>query len=86
MILILHIIIALASIVYTGYVYIRPSWAKLRNSYILVAGTLASGTYLVVIKPSHLLSICLTGLVYLGIVSIGIVAARFKIAAETNNS
>lgn len=86
MILLLHIAIALASIAYTGYVFMRPSQDRLRNSYILIAGTLASGTYLVVIKPSHLLPACLTGLVYLGIVSIGIVAARMKLAAETRDS
>jgi hypothetical protein len=84
--LLLHIIIALASIVYTGYVFLSPSQAKLRNSYLLVAGTLASGTYLVVIKPSHLLPACLSGLAYLGVVSIGIVAARMKLAAETDES
>jgi hypothetical protein len=80
MILLLHIAIALASMIYTGYVFFSPSRAKLRGSYALVALTIASGTYLVVDKPSHMVQACATGLVYLGVIFAGIVAVRLKLA------
>ncbi len=79
MILLLHIIIALASIAYTTYTYITPSTNRLRIAYSLVAATLISGTYLVVSTHSPLLSSCVTGLVYLMFISVGIIAASRKL-------
>ena len=78
----IHVIIALASIVYTTYVFIIPSESKLKFSYGLIAATFISGTYLVVSKQAHLLSTCETGLVYLGVMSAAIVAARYRLAAQ----
>ena len=85
MVLLLHIVIALTSLVYTTYLYISPSKTKLRLSYILVASTVATGTYLTLINLSHLVSTCITGLIYLGIVSVAIVSARHKLASLTNS-
>lgn len=84
MILALHIVIALLSIIWTGYVFLSPSRKKLQGSYGLVAATLVSGTYLVVSLNSPLLKSCLTGLAYLGIVFAGIIATQYKLerAAE----
>lgn len=81
MLLITHIIIALTSIIMTGLAYISPSRNKLQTSYGLVGLTLASGTVLVVTTHSPLLSSCMTGLVYLGIVMSGIMFARRKLTA-----
>jgi hypothetical protein len=80
MILVAHIIIALASLVYTGVLLISPSQAKLNVAYTLVAATIGSGSYLVLSKSTHLTQTCITGLVYLAIVSVGIVIARNKLA------
>lgn len=82
MLLLTHVVIALASVVLTGLAYIQPSQAKLHSSYALVGLTLASGTALVITTHSALLSSCMTGLFYLGIVLSGIVAARRKLASE----
>jgi len=79
MILILHIVIALASITYTTLTYLAPSKNKLRASWSLVALTIASGTWLVVSSHSALLQSCMTGLIYLAIVSTGIIAAQQKL-------
>jgi hypothetical protein len=77
--LIPHIIIALSSIGFTGYVFLRPSKNKLYASYILVAATIATGTYLVMLMPSHMVSSCITGLIYLGVVMSGVLATRHKL-------
>ncbi len=83
MVLVTHIVIALASIGYTTYLYFRPSRTKLRVSYGLVAATLASGTYLVVSTHSPLLSSCVSGLLYLAAVATGMALSARKLARET---
>jgi hypothetical protein len=80
--LLLHILIALSSIVASGLAYARPSKQRLNTSYGLVAATLATGTYLVVAQPAHLASACISGLAYLGVVGSAIVAARLKLAKQ----
>jgi len=82
MIVLLHVLVALTSIVYTSYLYFRPSKNKFYASYALVAATLASGTYLVVSTHAPLISACTTGLVYLVIVSSGVFAAHRKFATD----
>lgn len=79
MTLILHILIALTSLAYAGYVFFSPSKTKLRISYALVTLTLISGTYLVVTMHSPLLSACTTGLVYLSVVMSGLAAAHRRL-------
>jgi hypothetical protein len=78
--LIIHVIIALSSIGLTTYAYLRPSSRVLRGAYGAIGLTIASGVYLVVVMPSHMLQACMSGLLYLGFVSIGIIAARSRLA------
>ncbi len=80
MILPLHIIIALGSIIFTAFVFIKPSKPKFKVSYSLVALTLASGTYLVLSTGAPLLQSCITGLIYLAAIFVGILATRYKLA------
>jgi len=80
MVLLLHILIALSSIAAATVAFFYPSKNKLTISYALVAATIASGTYLVVINPAHLAQACTTGLIYLGAVSVAIASARHKLA------
>lgn len=81
--LIIHIIIAVSSLVFTGYLFLKPSSLKLHISYILVGLTILSGTILVIIMPAHMVSACFAGLIYLGLVSIGLASARHKLATLT---
>jgi hypothetical protein len=83
MTLILHIIIALSSLLYSGYVFFSPSQKKLRASYGLIAMTLASGTYLVISTHSPILSSCISGLVYLAAVLSATIAAQRKLRTES---
>lgn len=80
MIVFLHVLIALASMAYATYVFFSPSQSKLKISYGLVGATLASGTYLTVINPAHMVQTCTTGLIYLAVVSAAILSARHKLA------
>ena len=83
--LVTHISIATASMALTAYAFFAPSINKLRVTYALVAGTLISGTALVMSDPVHLAKTCVVGLVYLSLVAIGIVATRHKLAAQISN-
>ena len=80
MIVLVHVIIALSSMVYTTYLYFRPSRRRIYGAYGLIGATLASGTYLVISTHSPLLPSCMSGLIYLGIVSFGVVLASRKLA------
>jgi hypothetical protein len=78
--LIIHITIALSSLAFTTYVFFSPSKPKLHASYAFVAATLATGFYLVFANPAHMVQSCISSLVYLGLVSVGIVSAHAKLA------
>lgn len=82
MTVITHILIALASIIFTSYVYFSPSKTKLYIAYSLVGLTIASGGYLIFSKPTHMLQACLEGLVYLTLVSVGIALANKKLVSQ----
>jgi hypothetical protein len=86
MALLLHIISAFTSLVFTAYMFFRPSAAKLQVSVGLIAGTVGTGTLLVVSKPGHILETCIMGLFYLVVTVFGTVAAQRKLAAQNVRS
>jgi len=61
----LHVIIACISLGFTAYVFFQPSASKLRVSAALIASTLASGAYLLIAKPGHMLETCTMGLLFI---------------------
>lgn len=81
MIVILHVVIALASIAFTSLAYFAPTVIKLRVAYGLMALTLTSGMYLIISEPAHMLESCTVGVAYLTIVAAGIVAARRRLSS-----
>ena len=85
-ILSIHILIALSSVFYTIYAFFNPSQNKLKLTYFLIGLTLATGTYLVFLKPAHLSQTCQTGLVYIAVMLIGIFATHKKLTAAKNHS
>lgn len=82
MAILLHVIIALASLAYTAYLFFKPGRTKLRVSYGLITLTIASGVYLVASTGTHILQACITGLFYLCLAGSGVFAARYKLAGE----
>jgi hypothetical protein len=75
-----HICVALASLVVSTMLLFSPSRDGLRINAGLIIITLISGTYLVTVKPAHLLETCGLGLLYLGFVGVGTLAAHRKLA------
>lgn len=84
MILLFHIFVAISSLVLSGITYLRPTKSKLHISYGLVVVTFITGFYMVFSKPVHILNTCITGLVYLGIVSMAIFSAQRKLRLSAN--
>lgn len=86
MLLLLHVIIALSSIGYTTYLFISPSKSHFYTAYGLIGLTLASGTYLVISSHAPMLQSCMSGLIYIGVVLGGIVAAHHRlVSAKVDN-
>lgn len=80
MIILVHVLIAFAGLVATTFTYLNPSDNKIKTSWVFAFLTLASGVYLVASIPTALVHACVAGIIYLGIMTFGIVAARHKLA------
>lgn len=81
-ILAFHVAIALSSVAFATYLWVRPSKRKLYASYALAGLTLSSGTYLVLSARSHMLEACMMGIVYFAIISTATVAAHRALTAN----
>lgn len=77
--ILLHVIIAVASIVLSSFVFFKPTMKRLYGSYGFVVATVASGTLLLVTTPSNILQGCLSGLFYLTVVSLITIATHVRI-------
>lgn len=82
MILAAHIVIALFSLIYTSYALLRPADSRFRVIYSLVGLTIGSGTYLVVMQPSHMVQACISGLFYLGAIAFITALVKLRLAQE----
>ncbi len=80
MVLLMHVIVALLSLVSAAYAFFLPSNFKLRVSVALVALTLGSGSYVVWTTHAHMLQACTTGLLYIGATVALMIAARTRLA------
>jgi hypothetical protein len=81
----IHVIIALTSIVISSIVFFKPSIKKLAVSYGLIIATVGTGTGLLIMNPSNILHTCLSGLFYITVVSLITIATHVrakKLASE----
>jgi hypothetical protein len=80
MVLILHILVALGSLVTASVLMARPSVALLRATYGLTTVALLSGTYMIWHSGVQLLQTCVTGLLYVTVVTAAILLGRRRLA------
>jgi hypothetical protein len=83
MLLLLHILVALASIVCATLALVFPSKWTLCASYLLIALTIATGVYLIIADPVPLLQMCVTGILYVLTVSTCAGFATYKYVRAT---
>jgi ABC-type dipeptide/oligopeptide/nickel transport system permease subunit len=74
-----HVIIAVASIALSSVTFFKPGMQRLIASYGLIIATVASGTYLLMTTPGNILKSCLVGLFYLTVVSLVTIATHVRI-------
>ena len=79
MIILIHVIIAFTSIVIASFTFFKPTLKKLAASYGFILATVGTGTYLILTASSHILQSCITGLVYLTVVTIATIAAHVRL-------
>lgn len=79
MILLIHIIIALASVAWASVTFFKPTHKKFITSYALILATIGSGTALIIVDSSAMLHACVSGLIYVTVISIVTVAAQTKL-------
>ena len=82
MMILIHVLIALSSIALSSITAVLPSKSKIYGSSVLVALTLATGTYLVVAMHAPMLRTCLTGLAYLAVALSGVIVGYRRLAAQ----
>lgn len=82
MLLIVHITIAMISVLFAALLFFSPNDFKFKANYVLIAATLLSGTYLVVDRGTHLVESCFVGLIYIGAVLYANIAAKRKLASQ----
>lgn len=80
MITLIHVLIALSSIGIATITLFQPSKKIFTASYTGIVATLVSGIYLVVVSPSQMVHACVSGVIYLSIVTLVTIAARVKFA------
>jgi hypothetical protein len=83
--LLLHITIAILSLIWATITVFKPSVTKLRASYGMTAGVVVTGILLVVANHAVMLQACSSGLTYL-VVSFSLaVVARRKLVRQLTN-
>ena len=85
MVLLIHIIIAIISVIVAVILLARPSQTLVKTELGLIAGTLLSGTALL-LQGASLLHLCVSGLLFtsLSVVAVVIAVRRMKLAALSN--
>jgi uncharacterized membrane protein HdeD (DUF308 family) len=84
--LIIHISIALLSILSSIFLFFKPAKAILYITYSLVAMTFTSGTILVISAHSSIQHACISGIVYLAVVLVVIIPAQNKLKLQTSKT
>lgn len=79
MIVLIHVIIALASVAASSVTYFKPTTQRLLASYGLIVATIGSGTYLILSTAGDILRSCLTGLFYVTVVTIITIATHYRV-------
>ena len=82
MVVLLHIFVALASIVLATATLFSPNKTRFIFTYGLIGTTLVSGIYLVWSDSTRILHACLVGVMYLAVVATVTLLARVRFASR----
>jgi hypothetical protein len=80
--IILHVLLAVASLIVSSINFFSPSTKKTTVSYGLATSTLVSGVLLILVNNASVLRTCLTGIVFFGVVTALNQVASRKLATQ----
>jgi hypothetical protein len=80
MFLLLHIVLALASLFISTFALFSPSARKLNLTYLLTIGTLLAAGGLIIVDHASIGRTCITAFVYLAIVSVNVFVLKKKLS------
>lgn len=83
MLLVIHILSASTSILFSTYGLFSPSQLKLKISYLFIGSTFVTGTLLIFEKNVSLAHVCMSGLTYLAIALTEAYITRRRLHAAT---
>lgn len=86
MFLLIHISVALASVGYLTALLLRPVTMSFMPAYLLAGSTLGTGVLLMVIQPSAILQVCISGSVYLVTATAALLFAKYRRARSVSTS
>lgn len=84
MVLMLHILIALSSVVFSTLTIASPSAKKIKVNYVFLAATWISGSLLIFQSQVSFGHLCLSGILYTTLVASNIYLAKRKLAAQNS--
>lgn len=79
MMIMLHVIIALTSLVVSVMGLVAASRRLVACAYGLIVATVATGCALLILEPSQMLHVCISGLVYVALATSVISAAQRRV-------
>jgi hypothetical protein len=82
MLLVLYIIAALSGIGLSTYSFISPTDGRIKSAYAMVMLTVLSGTIIIIKDHLSILSVCLSGLLYIGFTVSGLIAAQHRLTKQ----
>lgn len=82
MLIVLHVVLALAALAVSVAANIHPAANKLKISYYLAGGTLSTGVLLIVVNNASVIRTCLTGIAFFVAVSILNETARKRLVSQ----
>jgi hypothetical protein len=80
--IILHVLLAVASLILSTFNLVSPSAKKSTISYGLATSTLASGVLLIFINNASVLRTCLTGVIFFVVITVMNQVASRKLAVQ----
>lgn len=80
--IILHVVLAIASLILSTMNLYNPSTKKGTVSYSLATGTLTTGAILIVVNNASILRTCLTGVIFFAVVVVMNQIASRKLAVQ----
>lgn len=77
--ILIHIVLALASVGLAAYNLFKPAKNKLKIAYLLATGTLSTGVLLIAVNHASIIHTCISGISLFAVVSLLNEVGRYRL-------